>query len=92
MTQLRTLRKLYQGLQSCEYDRSPTLEILIEHNFWSLKKVCRAFEKYIGVKGKPRRINPSPYDTLNYYSMKPSEQGSTEGRFMNEVLTGKRII
>lgn len=65
---------------------------LISHDFWQLKKVQKAFEKYIGTEDNPKRINPNPFDTPTYYLMKPSEQGNIEGAFMDEVLTGERKI
>lgn len=60
--------------------------------FWRLKKVRRAFEKWIGPDEKPNRINPNVYDTPAYQYMKGSEQANVEMMFTDEVLTGKRAI
>ena len=87
---LKTLQKLYkEALQKEAYEY---IDFDIAPAFWEMKKVRRAFEKYIGTKEEPKRINPNPYGTPDYYSMKPSEQGNVEGMFMDDVLEGRRAI
>jgi len=85
--QLRKLSKLYrEAIKQEDYDFADTV---ISRQFWALKKIQKAFEKYIGTPEKPERINPNPFDTPTYYLMKPSEQGNVEGMFMDEVLSKK---
>jgi len=89
-TTINELKRAYQrALSRGDFD---FIDQVIAPKFWGLKKVRRAFEKYIGKEESPNRINPNPLDTSDYYSMKPSEQANVEGRFMDEVLNGKRII
>ena len=59
--------------------------------FWGLKTVRRDFEKLIGTEKEPKRINPNPYDTPTYWSMKPSEQGNVEGMFLDYYLAGEPL-
>lgn len=87
----RRYKELVKGVEAGK-DTEMYIDEVISYDFWSLKKVRKAFEKYIGPEDRPNRINPNPYDTPTYYLMKPSEQGTVEGMFMDEVLTGKRTI
>jgi len=86
---LKKLSKVYK--EACEKE-DYKLADSISFAFWQLKKVRKAFEKYIGPKDKPHVINHNSHDTPDYYSMKPSEQANVEFRFMDEVLFGKRKI
>ena len=95
---LNNLKAEYKQLQ----DKMEKEEILedegqewfnfISEMFWQLKKVQRAFERWIGPDERPNRINPNIYDTPAYQYMKGSEQANVEGNFMDEVLTSKRVI
>ena len=88
--QLRSLKKLYvQLLAQKEEDYANDFYHTISERFWRLKKVRKAFERIIGTEEAPKRINPNPYDTPSYWSMKPSEQANVEACFLCDVLTGK---
>ena len=94
---LNRLKKEYQDAMQAieengEVDQYQYIDEVIGYRFWGLKKIVRAFEKYIGSEHRPNRINPNPYDTPTYYLMKPSEQANVEGMFMDEVLRDKRQI
>ena len=88
--QLRTLSRLYK--EACKQEDYDFIDTVISQEFWSLKKVQKAFEEYIGTEDRPKRINPNIFDTPTYYLMKPSEQGNLEGIFMDRVLTGERNL
>ncbi len=88
--QLRKLGRLYK--EAIEQEDYEAVDIIISRQFWSLKKVQKAFEKLIGTEDRPKRINPNPFDTPTYYLMKPSEQANVEGKFMYEVLMGEHRI
>jgi len=78
---LKTLKQEYKAaIDSEDYD---TITFLISQSFWQIKKVKKAFEKYI----KNWR-NPNFYDTQLYEYLKPSEQANVEMEWMDDVLTG----
>ena len=86
---INKLRKEYG--KAILYEDYEYIDVDISMNFWSLKKVRRAFENHIGMNGK-KRINCNSYDTHCYAYMKSSEQGNVEGMFMDDVLSGKKNI
>jgi len=85
---INKMKKEYQrAIEKEEYESADE----VGYSFWQVKKVRKAFEKYIG-KDERNRINSNPYDTPCYKFMKPSEQGCVEGMFMDDVLTGRRTV
>lgn len=84
-----TLNNLKKAYDEAIENQDDALYMQTCEAFWSLSKTRRRFEQMIGSKSKPKRINPNPHDTPDYWHMKPSEQGNVEMMFMEDVLEGR---